>query len=955
MPKTFQFLTLLAALMFVPESFAQTDPALPHFAEQPRSEVDWLIDAAPFEAGVYRTNHGSELVLSNGLISRTFRLDPNAATVGFDNLMTGEALLRAVKPEASITVDSVTYGIGGLSGQPNLAYLKPAWIDQLVRDSAAFRFAGYEIGTPEPRFGWKRVRRNDEALVWPPGGVSLRLDFHTPESAAIPAGVLVSVHYELYDGIPAMSKWITVENTSGQTINLDAFTSEILAAVEAASWVESRGVAMPTPNIHVETDYAFGGMRPENANRLSVHWVEDPDYSTQVSYLKTTPALLEVRPTVGPDQTLEPGATFESFRAFLLIYDSTEKERKGLSLRRLYRTIAPWVSENPIMMHVRFADWESVKNAIDQAAEVGFEMVILTFGSGFDIENKSTEYRAEMQRYAAYARSKGVELGGYSLLSSRRIEPDSDNAVNPDTGQPGGQTHGFAPALASEWGQAYFANLYDFYENSGFTLLEHDGSYPGDLDAAARPPLQKGVHDSRWVQWRIISDFYKWSRANGIYLNVPDWYFLVGSTKVAMGYREVNWSLPREQQVIHTRQNIYDGTWTKTPSMGWMFVPLTEYHGGGEAATIEPLDEHLDHYERMLSSNMSMGVQAAYRGPRLYDTDRTKALVKRWVDWYKTYRDILESDLIHGRRADGRDIDWMLHVNPQLEHRGMLVVFNPLDTPVEKTLNVPLYYTGLGHLALVRHEGGAADTLALTRDYSVDITVSVPAGGMSWYVIEAPALDLPRAFIDGRGPGWRTLSEADFAPVNGYEDTWQWRDSVLYSTGEPIGVMRTKEAFKNFEMVIQWRHLKSAGNSGVFAWVPIEALENLPPGELPDYGIEIQMLDHGYKEAYEARTGQVGDWFSTNGDIFPVGNSTLTPFSPTSPNGARSFPSKNLSNGAGMWNHYYVRAINGEVRLWVNGEEVSGGTGALPAEGHLCLEAEGSPIEFKNFRVRELP
>ena len=496
-------------------------------------------------------------------------------------------------------------------------------------------------------------------------------------------------------------------------------------------------------------------------------------------------------------------------------------------------------------------------------------MVILTFGSGFDIEDKSPEYRAEMQRYAAYANSKGVELGGYSLLSSRRIEPDEYNTRNPETGEPGGQIHNFSPALASPWGQDYFENLYAFYRTSGFTLLEHDGSYPGDLDAAARPPLQKGVHDSRWVQWSIISSFYKWCLEEGIYLNVPDWYFLVGSTKVAMGYREVNWSLPRAQQVIHTRQNIYDGTWNKTPSMGWMFVPLTEYHGGGAAATIEPLDEHIDHYERMLYSNMAMGVQSAYRGPRLYDTERTKTMVTKWVDWYKQYRDILESDMIHGRRADGRDIDWMLHVNPNLSHKGMLVVFNPLTTPIEKKIRVPLYYTGLTDQAIISPAGTNPDTLKVARDYTVELTVSVPAEGMSWYLIEDAKPTPPAALMDGASPGWMTLSEEDFAPVNGMADTWQWRDSVLYSTGEPIGVMRTTKTYENFEMVIEWRHLKSAGNSGVFAWVPMKALKDLQPGELPNYGIEIQMLDHGYKEAYEARTGQKGDWFSTNGDIFP--------------------------------------------------------------------------------------
>lgn len=202
-----------------------------------------------------------------------------------------------------------------------------------------------------------------------------------------------------------------------------------------------------------------------------------------------------------------------------------------------------------------------------------------------------------------------------------------------------------------------------------------------------------------------------------------------------MGYRETNWSLPRAQQIIHSRQNVFDGTWEKTPSMGWMFVPLTEYHGGGAAATIEPLDTHLDHYERMLSANMALGVQAAYRGPRLYDTERTKAMVIKWVHWYKTYRDILESDLIHGRRADGRDIDWMLHVNPNLENRGMLVVFNPLDEPIERDLKIPRYYTGLTDEAVVQHEGGRAFAKQLARDYSISLDIKVPAQGMTWYVI----------------------------------------------------------------------------------------------------------------------------------------------------------------------------------------------------------------------------
>lgn len=220
---------------------------------------------------------------------------------------------------------------------------------------------------------------------------------------------------------------------------------------------------------------------------------------------------------------------------------------------------------------------------------------------------------------------------------------------------------------------------------------------------------------------------------------------------------------------------------------------------------------------------------------------------------------------------------------------------------------------------------------------------------------QAPGPPVAGAYIDGAGPDWRPLGEHDFVDVNGLPDTWVWEDGVIHGSGEPIGVIRTRETFTNFEMVVEWRHLRDAGNSGVFVWVPAEALDGLEPGKLPEGGIEVQMLDHGYRDQYEQRTGEVGDWFTTNGDVFAVGSSKLQPFAPLSPDGSRSFPREERSRGAGEWNHYYVRAINGELRLWVNGVEVSGGSGAQPSSGYLCLEAEGAPIEFRGLRVRELP
>jgi hypothetical protein len=220
----------------------------------------------------------------------------------------------------------------------------------------------------------------------------------------------------------------------------------------------------------------------------------------------------------------------------------------------------------------------------------------------------------------------------------------------------------------------------------------------------------------------------------------------------------------------------------------------------------------------------------------------------------------------------------------------------------------------------------------------------------------AEAEEAPKAFIDGAGLGWRAWGEKDFTHVNCASNTWSWTNEFVHCTGQPVGVIRSTMLMTNFELVVQWRHLRSGGNSGVFVWATPESIAALEKGNprLPT-GIEVQVLDHGYTEQYEKQTKKKADWFTSNGDVFPTGTTKMKPFPPVAPNGERSFPRKNLSKGVGEWNHYYVRAINGEVRLWVNGEEVSGGTNIKPAWGYLCLESEGAPVQFRDLRIRELP
>jgi hypothetical protein len=183
------------------------------------------------------------------------------------------------------------------------------------------------------------------------------------------------------------------------------------------------------------------------------------------------------------------------------------------------------------------------------------------------------------------------------------------------------------------------------------------------------------------------------------------------------------------------RQNIYDGLWEKTPSMGWGFVPLTRYQGGSADAVLEPLSQHLSDYEQLMVQYYGAGVQACYRGPRLFDTEETKQTVIKVINWYKKYREILNSDIIHLRRADGRDWDGIMHVNPNLPTKALLMLYNPLKETVTRTIKVPLYYTGLKGQAVVREKEGKSQVKEISTSGEITVQVTIAPESYTWVVV----------------------------------------------------------------------------------------------------------------------------------------------------------------------------------------------------------------------------
>jgi hypothetical protein len=188
---------------------------------------------------------------------------------------------------------------------------------------------------------------------------------------------------------------------------------------------------------------------------------------------------------------------------------------------------------------------------------------------------------------------------------------------------------------------------------------------------------------------------------------------------------------------------------------------------------------------------------------------------------------------------------------------------------------------------------------------------------------------------------------AGWINVNTAEDTWKVRDGLLICSGHPIGVMRTEKQYENFLLHIEWMHMEPGGNSGVFAW------SNARPDaetRLPN-GVEIQMLELEWPNLHKVN-GVTPPLAYVHGELFGVGGVKTTP---DNPRGERSMSIENRCKGKGEWNTYDVVAVDGVIKLAVNGKVVNGISHATQKKGYLCLESEGAEIHFRNIRIMELP
>ena len=182
--------------------------------------------------------------------------------------------------------------------------------------------------------------------------------------------------------------------------------------------------------------------------------------------------------------------------------------------------------------------------------------------------------------------------------------------------------------------------------------------------------------------------------------------------------------------------------------------------------------------------------------------------------------------------------------------------------------------------------------------------------------------------------------------VNTSPETWSVKDGLIICTGHPIGVMRSEKQYENFILVIEWRHMEAGGNSGVFLWSDAK-----PQGRLPK-GMEVQMLELEYPYVHANKDGTPKHLGYVSGELFGAGGLKAIP---QNPRGTRSMSHEMRCKGKGEWNRYVVVAVDGTVKLSINGKFVNSIRDADLRKGYLCLESEGAEVHFRKIQLMELP
>ena len=157
---------------------------------------------------------------------------------------------------------------------------------------------------------------------------------------------------------------------------------------------------------------------------------------------------------------------------------------------------------------------------------------------------------------------------------------------------------------------------------------------------------------------------------------------------------------------------------------------------------------------------------------------------------------------------------------------------------------------------------------------------------------------------------------------------------MIHCEGKPKGYLRTSKDYANYHLHLEWRWDGKPTNSGVL-------LHKTGPDLLWPTSIEAQVMHEN-----------AGDFYLINLSSLTVNGKQLGPV--VKPYLRAKKQESSNEKPPGEWNSYDIVCDGDSIQLTINGLLQNKGTGAKPSSGAICLQSEGSPIQFRNIYLKPL-
>jgi len=184
--------------------------------------------------------------------------------------------------------------------------------------------------------------------------------------------------------------------------------------------------------------------------------------------------------------------------------------------------------------------------------------------------------------------------------------------------------------------------------------------------------------------------------------------------------------------------------------------------------------------------------------------------------------------------------------------------------------------------------------------------------------------------------GWKLFTRE---PEHDVTKTWSVANGVVRCVGKPAGYMRTEKEYADYLFHVEWRWPGKGGNSG--ALVHMSGPDKVWPKSL-----ECQLA-----------SGNAGDfWLIGEGRRYTENIETAEHAKADDRVRGRNVRKLKSSSEKplGQWNAYDIICKDDWVVVLVNGVLQNIATKSSITSGKICLQSEGTPVEFRNIYIEPL-